>query len=84
MSALPPPLAVSYLRALSCDVRAVELRDPAGAVLAEDGVLAGDVVRARQDDHEIAVAIGPHALGALARHDAEQALEAVLHPPHPA
>ena len=51
MSALPPQLAVAYLRALSCDVRAVAVHGPGGAVLAQDGVLAGDIVRARQADH---------------------------------
>ena len=84
MSALPPQLAVAYLRALSCDVRAVAVHGSGGAVLAQDGVLAGDIVRARQADHEIAVAIGPHALPALVGHDAERTLELVLHPEHPA
>jgi len=82
MSALAPQLAVAYLRALSCDVRAVAIRGPGGARLAQDGILGGDVVRARQAGHEIAVAIGPHALPALACHDAERALEAALQREH--
>jgi hypothetical protein len=79
MTALPPDLAAAYVRELTCDTRAVAVRGPGGALLAgEDPPAGAEVVRSRQGQYEIAVATGPRALAALARHDAEAALAALL------
>jgi hypothetical protein len=57
----------------------VSVRDAGGAALAGDDARdAGRLVSARGGGYEIAVAIGPRALPALARHDAEGALAALL------
>jgi len=77
MTALSPHSAVAYLRELSCDVRAVAVLGPGEEVLAGAPPGGGDVVRARGSGHEIALGLGPHALAALASHDAERALEAL-------
>jgi len=80
MTALSPGQAIAYLRALSCDVRAVGVHAPDGALLAGEAVPSGDVVRARVGVHEIVLALGPHALAALAAHDAQRAAAALGRP----
>src|SRR4051794_37008956 len=83
MSTLSPHLAIAYLRALSTDVRAVAIHGPGGELVAGEAA-AGDVIRARDGDHEIAVSVGPHALPSLIVHDALQALQIVVRPPNTA
>ena len=85
MTALSPELAVAYLRELTWGARAISVHGSDGDLLAGDEPTgdAGDVVRARESHHEIAVALGPHALPALAAHDAELAVEALVRPGFP-
>jgi hypothetical protein len=81
MIALPPELAAAYVQELTFRARAVAVRREGGELLAgaEPADVAG-VVTARLAGYEIAVELGPEGLSALARHDAEQALRAVLSP----
>ena len=71
MTALSPDQAAAYVRALSCDVTSVDVGSPGSA---QPG---GSVVRGRSGAVEVAVGLGPHALAALAHHDAERAAGAV-------
>ena len=81
MMALPADLAVAYLRELTWSARAVALRGAAGELLAgEEPPDGADVVSARRDGREIAVALGPGGLRGLASHDAERSLAAALSP----
>jgi hypothetical protein len=79
VSALTPELAVAYVRELTAGSLAVSVRDAGGAALAGDDARdAGELVLVRGGDYEIAVSIGPRALPALARHDADGALAALV------
>jgi hypothetical protein len=79
VTALTPELAVAYLRELTSAARAIAVRGPGGDLLAGDeSPAAPGVVSARLGGHEIAVDVGPAGMPALARHDAEQALRALL------
>jgi len=86
MTALSPELVVAYLREPSWGARAISVHGSDGELLAGDDLPdeRGGVVRARDDHHEIGVALGPHALPALAAHDAESALETLIRPGFPA
>jgi hypothetical protein len=84
MTAISPELAVAYLRELSWGARAISVHGSDGELLAGDEPdQGGDVVRAHDAHHEIAVALGPQALPALAAQDAEMALEALIRPGFP-
>lgn len=87
-AALPPDLALAYLRALSTDVRDAAVADAGGAPLAGDPALlelaasapdggpapGGHLHVARDEDHAVVVLAGPHALPGVLAHD----LRAVL------
>ena len=79
MTSLTPELAAAYVRELTFQARAVAVRGPGGELLAgEESPAVAGVVSARLGGHEIAVDVGPQGLPGLARHDAEDALRAVL------
>jgi hypothetical protein len=83
MAALRPEQAVVYLRALSCDLDGVAVRDADGRHLAGDPTLPPTAIVERDAHREIALGLGPRALVPLARHDARTALDA-LRPSDPA
>jgi hypothetical protein len=79
VTALTPELAVAYLRELTSAAGAVAVRGPGGDLLAgTESPAAPGAVTARFGGYEIAVDVGPTGMPALARHDAEQALRALL------
>lgn len=84
MAALRPEQALTYLRALSSDVRAVAVREAGGGLLAGNPELdAPECLVERDGDLEIVQRLGPCALEALARHDARVALGALRPPQTP-
>lgn len=78
---LTPELTLAYVRELSCDVAAAELRAPSGDRLAGDGVDAARALRVGSEAGELWLEVGPHAIRPLVHHDAEAALGAFNRPP---
>lgn len=82
-AALPPELALDYLRALSTDIRGAAILTEDGVLLAGDpdvavqaagvtgaaDVPAGRLQVARGDGHVVAVLTGPHALAGVLAED---------------
>jgi hypothetical protein len=77
---LTPELTLAYVRELSCDVAAAELRSPSGERLAGGAVDGERTVRVRCEAGELALALGPCAVEALVRYDAQTALAALSRP----
>jgi hypothetical protein len=79
-TALTPAQALGYLNALSTDIRAAAVLDPAGELLAGAPDLAPDAdgnLTARDAHHTIVVATRPHAACAVLEIDLQSALSAM-------
>lgn len=81
-AALPPDLALAYLRALSVDIREAVVADATGTVLAGDAALlaapdGAGVHRAADAAHVVAVRAGRHAMAAVVAADLRAVLGAL-------
>jgi hypothetical protein len=77
---LSPELALAYVRELSCDVAAAELRASDGTPLAGEPVRGAGGLVVRAAAGELVLGLGPCALPALVRHDGAAALAALSRP----